>query len=120
MKITCTKNNLKKALTLTSKIIGSVSSLPILNNALLKAESGQLLISTTNLEMAVKAIVGGQIEEGGQITVPARTLADYINNLNEEKITLSTKGTDLFIKTPQTESVLKGLPAEEFPLIPEI
>lgn len=120
MKIVCTKENLKRALNLTSKTTGSSATLPILNNLLLKTESGQLGISSTNLEIAIKTWVGGQISESGEITVPAKTITDFVNNLTEEKITLETKKSDLLLKTNSTESLLKGLPAEEFPLIPEI
>jgi DNA polymerase-3 subunit beta len=120
MKIICTKENLRKALNLTSKIISSTTTLPILNNLLLKTEAGQLKISSTNLEVAIKTWVGGQIENPGEITVPAKTMADFVNNTTEDKITLESQKTDLLIKTSSTESVLKGLPAEDFPLIPEI
>lgn len=120
MKITCTKENLRKALNFTSHTTGGSSALPILNNLLLKTETGQLAISSTNLEIATRARVGGQIEEEGEITVPAKTLADFVNNIADERVSLETRGNDLFIKTDSSESVLKGLPAEEFPLIPEI
>jgi len=100
--------------------VGSNTTLPILNNLLLKTEEGQLKISSTNLEIAIKTWVGAQIEKPGEITVPARTIVDYINNISEEKIMLETKMTDLLVKTPSTQSVVKGLPAEDFPLIPEI
>ncbi|MCL5435684.1 MAG: DNA polymerase III subunit beta [Patescibacteria group bacterium] len=120
MKITCTKENLKKALGLTAKIAGTGASLPILNNLLLKTESGQLFVSSTNLEIAIKTWTGGHIEESGSLTVPARTLSEFVNNTAEEKIVLETKNTDLFIKTEHTETLIKGLPADDFPLIPEI
>ncbi|HLC44933.1 MAG: DNA polymerase III subunit beta [Candidatus Doudnabacteria bacterium RIFCSPHIGHO2_01_FULL_50_11] len=120
MKVICTKDNLKKALTQASRIVGTTSALPILNNVLLKTEAGQLLISSTNLEIALKTRIGGQIEEAGEITVPARTFSEYIGNINEEKITLQTKNINLLVKTEKTESILKGLPTEDFPLIPEI
>ena len=120
MKTTCTRENLKKALNLTSRVVGGSSALPILNNLLLKTETGQLAISSTNLEIATRARVGGQIDEQGELTVPAKTLADFVNNMADERISLETRGNDLLIKTDSSESVLKGLPAEEFPLIPEI
>lgn len=120
MRITCTKENLKKILNLASKISSSGATLPILNNLLLKTEAGQLYVYSTNLEIAIKTWTGGQIEETGAITVPARTLAEFINNTNEEKILLETKTNDLYIKTDKTETLIKGLPAEDFPLIPEI
>ncbi|MBI4054208.1 MAG: DNA polymerase III subunit beta, partial [Candidatus Doudnabacteria bacterium] len=86
MKVTCTKTNLKTALNLASRVVSPTATLPILNNLLLKAESGQLQVSATNLEMALKIFLGGQVAESGQITVPAKTVAEYVNNTKEEKI----------------------------------
>ncbi len=120
MKITCTKENLKKALALTSRSIGGSSTLPILNNLLLKTGAGQLSISSTNLEIATRVRVGGQIDEQGEITVPAKTMTDFVSSMSGERVSLETQGNDLLIKTDSSESVLKGLPAEDFPLIPEI
>lgn len=120
MKLVCSKENFKKALSLVSKIVGSTTSLPILSNILLKTQSGQLQVFSTNLEIAVKTSIGAQIEENGQITVPAKTLTEYVNNLKEDKITMSTEKSNLILNTPQTNSIFNGLPAEDFPLIPEI
>ncbi len=120
MKVVCVKENLRRALGLTAKVVSSTTTLPVLNNVLLKTGAGQLLISATNLEIAAKIIVGAQVEETGEITVPARTLTDYVGNLDGDKITLKTEGNDLTITSERAKSVLKGLPAEDFPLIPEI
>lgn len=120
MKVTCTKDNLKKALSAGTKIISSTTSLPVLNNVLLKTDAGQLQISSTNLEIAIKTWVGAQIDEPGEITVPAKTFSEFVNNIQEEKVELKTDKTDLQIDTKSTKAVLKGLPAEDFPLIPQI
>ena len=120
MKFTSTKENLKKAFLLAARAIGSNTTLPVLNNFLLQTEKGQLKISSTNLELAIKIWTGGQIDEQGEITIPAKTITEYISNITDEKITLQTKGNDLTVDSKNTHSVVKGLPAEEFPLIPEI
>lgn len=120
MKIVCTKKNLGAGLNQCSRIISSGAALPILNNILLKTDNGRLKISATNLEIAVNTWVGGKIEEEGEITAPARLLTDYVGNLVSEKITLSTKNQTLFLEGEKAETQIKGLPAEEFPLIPKI
>lgn len=120
MKFTGTKENLKKALLLASRAIGSNTTLPVLNNLLLQTEKGQLKISSTNLELAIKTWIGGQIDEQGEITIPAKTITEHITNITDEKITLQTQKNNLVIDSKNTHSIVKGLPAEEFPLIPDI
>lgn len=120
MKMVCTKKNLNASLTITSRVIGSGNTLPILNNILLKTDKGRLKLSTTNLEMAISTWVGGKIEEEGAITVPARLINEYVSNLTAEKISISTENRDLLLEAENTQTHMKGLPADDFPLIPEV
>ena len=120
MKMVCTKKNLNSGLTITSRVIGSGNTLPILNNILLKTDEGRLKLSSTNLEMAINTWVGGKIEEEGEITVPARLINDYVNNLLADKITISSKNQTLSLEAEKAETHIKGLSSDEFPLIPQI
>src|SRR3989338_7509442 len=120
MKMVCTKKNLNSGLSITSRVIGSGNTLPILNNILFKTEEGRLRLSSTNLEMAINTWVGGKIEEEGEITVPARLINDYVNNIGGEKITISSKNHTLYLEAETAQTHIKGLSPEEFPLIPEI
>lgn len=120
MRMVCTKKNLSSCLAVTSRVIGSGNTLPILNNILFKTEEGRLKLSSTNLEMAVTTWVGGKIEEEGEITIPARLINDYVNNIIADKITITSKNQILSLEAEKTQTHIKGLPAEEFPLIPKI
>ncbi len=122
MKVVCTKKNLVRALGTTSRIIGSGSTLPILNNILMKTDQGRLKLSSTNLELAINTWVGGKIEEEGEITIPAKLINDYVNNIPAEKVSLSStpKTQTLYLEAEKTQTHIKGLGAEEFPLIPQI
>lgn len=120
MKILCTKKNLNQGLLTTSRIIGSANTLPILNNILLKTDKGQLKLSSTNLEMAVSTWVAGKVEEEGEITIPAKLINEYITNLLADKITLQSEKQNLTVEGENAKTHIKGMSAEEFPLIPEV
>ena len=105
---------------MTSRVISAGSTLPVLNNILLKTEGGRLRLSSTNLEIAINTWVGGKIEEEGELTVPARLVNDYINNLLADKVTLESKNQTLYIEAEHAKTNIKGLSGEEFPLIPKI
>jgi DNA polymerase-3 subunit beta len=120
MKIICTQENLKSGLLVVGRIISSSHTLPILNNLLLKIENGLLKVSSTNLEIAITNNIRCKVEEDGALTVASKTLIDLVNNLPNKNITLYSKEGQLFIETENYHTNIKTLPAEEFPLIPEV
>src|SRR3989338_8559081 len=120
MKITVNKKNLKKALNLVEKIVSKNSSLPILNNILLKTENGRLKVSATNLEIGVNYVIGAKIEELGQIAVPSRIISDFIGNILDDKVSLTTKNNILSINSERYKTQILGFDAKDFPIIPKI
>lgn len=121
MKIVCLQENLKQNLNLAQNIVGRNLTLPILNNLLLQTESGRLKISATNLEIGINIWTPGKIEKDGALTVPAKVFASFVNNLpGGKKVEIEAKGNNLSIKCENYKAVIKGLPADDFPLIPKI
>jgi len=120
MKISLLTENFKKALSITSHIVGKNQNLPILNNLLLTVDSGTISLSTTNLEIGIKTVLRGKIEEEGSVTVPARLLADYINNLSSDTVELASDKFNLKIKAKKSNTKIKGVDPSEFPLLPDI
>ena len=120
MKLICTQENLNKALNIVGKIINKNTTLPILNNILLKTEKGRLKLSSTNLELGINYWVGGKIEEEGEITVPTKLFANFISNLPNSNVEIKLKGDVLNIKCDKYKTNIKGLSAKEYPLIPKI
>jgi len=120
MKVICTQENLKLGLSTVGRIISSSHTLPILNNVLLKTENGLLKISSTNLEIAITNSIRCKVEEDGVLTVSGKTLTDLVNNLPNKNITLQSKDRQLFVEAENYHTNIKTLPAEEFPLIPEV
>lgn len=120
MRFACTQENLLQGLSLVGHTAGKSANLPILSHVLLKTEEGNLKLSTTNLEMAVSAIVRGRVEQEGSWTVPAKLFQDYVSLLSPGKIELFLQGDTLEIKADGKTTKMKGLPASEFPFIPKL
>ena len=120
MKITVNQKNFKKALSLVEKVVSKNASLPILNNILIKTENGRLKVSATNLEIGVNYIIGAKIEEVGQIAVPARIISDFIGNIADDKVSLTTKNNILSINSDRYKTQILGFDAKDFPIIPKI
>jgi DNA polymerase-3 subunit beta len=120
MKLTCTQENLKRAVYNSERIASKQTTLPILNNILIEAVKNTLQLSATNLEMGVITKTGAHIEKEGKLTLSARLLSGFINNLPEgENIQIEGDGQVFKIRSGSTRSALKGLSAADFPLIPK-
>lgn len=120
MKIICLQENFKNGLNIVQNIIGKNLTLPILNNILLSTDKKQLKLSTTNLEMAITTYVPCKIEKEGNITIPAKTLVNFINNLPNKKIDLNIKNNIVYIKCENYKSNIKGFDIKDFPIIPKV
>jgi len=120
MKLSCTQENLNQGVFIVSHIASKNTNLPILSNILLQAKDGNLKLSTTNLEIGVSCNIRGKIEEEGDFTVQSKIFADYINLLPKEKVDLELKDQNLDIHCNNYQTKIKGVPAVDFPLIPEI
>lgn len=120
MKIICTKENFKKAIYNTERVVSRQNTLPILNNILFEAEKGLLKLSATNLEIGVNVKIGARVEKEGKITIPAKLISGFSSNLTDgENILIETTEGGLKIKCGSIKAIIKGMSANEFPLIPK-
>lgn len=122
IKASTLQENLKAGLSLVSRAVASRATLPILGNVLLAAEpEGKIRLEATNLEIGVVAWIGAKVEQPGAITVPARLLSDLVNSFPPERVDLSLaeESQTLNVKCGRLESNLKGIAAEDFPVVPK-
>jgi DNA polymerase-3 subunit beta len=120
VKVTVTQENLNKALGVVSRVASNKTSLPVLNNILLRTESNRLLLAATNLEVAITEYIGAKVSSEGAITIPARLLSEFIANLPKGNVELKVDGSKLHISADKYVSTINGMPADEFPALPEI
>ncbi|OGC82457.1 MAG: DNA polymerase III subunit beta [Candidatus Abawacabacteria bacterium RBG_16_42_10] len=121
MKFVCSQENLTQALDIVTRAIPTRSTLPVLGNVLIKAEEKKVILSTTNLELAIVTSFDCNPEEIGSITIPAKLFSSYCNLLKVEQVTVEQLPLNtLQVKSGQDETVFKGIDAQEFPLIPQV
>ena len=120
MKVSCLQENLAKGLSIVGRAVAPRSTLPVLSNVMLTAEEGRLKLSATNLEIGIHCWIGAKVDEDGATTVPARLFSDLINSLLPERIDmeLTVRTQELNLKCARVEAKIKGIDAQEFPLIP--
>jgi DNA polymerase-3 subunit beta len=120
MRVSCLQENLARGLAIVGRAVATRSTLPVLSNVMLATDSGRLKLAATNLEMGISCWVGAKIEEEGSITVPARVLIDLVNALPPERVDMElvVRTSTLHLQCSRFEANIKGIDAQEFPLIP--
>lgn len=120
MKVTCKRENLVKGLNIVSRMVKQRATLPVLGNILLSSDDGRLKLSVTDLEASIVTWIGAKIDEEGAITVPARTFFDYLSASSDEVVSMNAKNSDVALKSARSQATIKGILAEEFPIIPHV
>jgi DNA polymerase-3 subunit beta len=120
MKLQVTQENLNKALQTVGRVASGRSTLPILSNVLIKTVDNRVSIAATNLDIAITHYIGSKISKEGSITVPARLMQEFVSSLPSGVINLELEENKLHISTDQYTSVINGVSAEEFPVMPAI
>lgn len=121
MKLVCTQENFKKAISIVDKITAKQITLPILKNILIETKDGRLFFSATNLEIGIIIKIGAKIEREGRIVIPSKLISDFITNLPQEKnIEIELNGQILNINCGKYKAKINCLDSsEDFPIIPE-
>ncbi len=121
MELTVTQENLSKALNIVARIANMKTQLPILDNILIKTEGNRLMIASTNLEIATTEFIGAKIIKKGSITIPARVVTEFVNNLPSGVVEMKvTDNSHLVISSGKFKSIINGVISEEFPELPTI
>lgn len=120
MKLSVNQENLRKALTLSERATSRTSTLPILNNVLLKTEGGRLRVSATNLEVGIHYTIGAKVEREGGVAVPARLVSDFVSSAQTGTVTLTVNDNKLSLKSPQYQTTVLGFDTTEYPIIPKV
>ncbi len=122
MWVTCLQENLSRGLATVGRAVASRATLPVTQNVLLQADGNRLKITATNLEIAISTWIGAQIESEGAVTIPARTLTDFVNLLPRKKveIDLATDPWGINLKCANFTANLNGTAPDDFPPIPTV
>jgi DNA polymerase-3 subunit beta len=121
MELKIATSELSKALGRSQGIVEKKSTMPILSHVLLEAKKAQLVVSATDLDLAVSSDheQGCEILKEGSLAVSARHLYDIVRALPEQQVTLKKAHNNyLEVKSGPSEFRIVGLPAEDFPALP--
>ena len=118
MKFNINRDALLPVLQTVSGVVDRRQTLPILSNILMNIESGSLTITATDMEVELIVAIDVQLEQTGELTLPARKLLDICRALPQEaKLQFEVKNDRVLIKSGKSRFTLASLPAQEYPVI---
>jgi|GEM_PF-1745226 len=116
---TCTHDNLKKAVRAIEGMVGRDLTIPIIQNILIEVKNQSLFLSATNLEIGAVQKVSSKTSGDWRIVVAPKLLTGFLGAIRGgEHVTLIKRDNTLIVKNDSYESEIKGLDAEDFPIIP--
>ena len=120
MNFTITRQNLHSGLAAVSASIPSKTTLPVLSNILFEAKEDGVWMSGTDLDVAVRVKVPADVKEAGSLTAPGKKLVEITRELPDQPVEVATRNEQIELKCGRSHFKLNGLPAEEFPTLPEV
>jgi DNA polymerase-3 subunit beta len=119
MKIKIEREELLRGLARLQAIVERRGTLPILANALLRAEGDGVTLAATDLEVGVIARHPAVVEAPGAITIGAKKLFEIVRELEEADVALRVEdGSRVVIQSGAARFSLLSISPEEYPTIP--
>jgi DNA polymerase-3 subunit beta len=121
VRVTCTQEDLHRALGIAGRAVAGKTTLPVLGNFLLDAAGETLTVSATNLEIGIAYAIPAGIEKPGRTTLQARVLNDFVASLPPGEVSLSQDEHPLTVtvKRGGTQAHMRALDPDDFPAIIE-
>ncbi|HQI23432.1 MAG TPA: DNA polymerase III subunit beta [Smithella sp.] len=101
----------------TLGIVEKKTTIPILNNILIKAEAGKIKIIATDREIILISDYEAEVMEKGEITISAKKIYEMIREIQGEFINFIQKNNLVKISAQRAFYKIPGLPADDFPSI---
>lgn len=120
MKFVVSSTELLARLLSVSRVISSKNTIPVLDNFLFVLKDGKLSITASDLETSIKASLPIEnVDEEGEITVPAKLLVDSLKEFADLPLEFSTNEnqTSIEITWANGNSTLPCTTADDYPTI---
>ena len=120
MKISIVRSRFLDGLKYVQNVVPGKGPMVILQNVLLEANGKELKMTTTDLDISIISKVDCEVHESGSTTLPVKLLVNSISKLSEGIVEISVDENERStIKSGSARYQLAGLPASDFPKLPE-
>ncbi|MEO1225332.1 MAG: DNA polymerase III subunit beta [Pseudomonadota bacterium] len=118
MKLTIERAALLKSLGHVQSVVERRNTIPILANVMIKAETGRLSLTATDMDLEVVESVAVDVQTAGETTAPAHTLYDIVRKLPEGsqvELAFDSAANAIALRAGRSRFRLGCLPVADFP-----
>jgi len=117
MKINCVQEELSKGVSIVEKSLYMRSTLPMVNNLLMKTTKGGVVLSGNDLEISIEVTLPTSVIEEGEVLAPIKLLSGIVNKLPAGSIEVNVDDRNFMrLISGQSKINIHGFSTEEFPL----
>jgi DNA polymerase III subunit beta len=111
--------DLSRILVLSGSIVEKRNVLPILSHIKLEATKNKLILTATDMDLAVRFEIGADVKHEGVITVHSQTFADIMRKITDKNLEMEyiENTSQLELRAQTCKVALSTLPAHEFPIM---
>ncbi|HSE82769.1 MAG TPA: DNA polymerase III subunit beta [Gaiellaceae bacterium] len=122
MRVVCGKDELAETLQVVGRGVSTRTTVQILAGIMLRAASGRLHLSATDMEISIRNSLEAQVEEEGAVVVPGRLLVDIVRLLPAGEVTLEHRADEGMVRLTcgSASYSLNTYGPEDFPRLPDV
>ena len=121
MKITCSKSNLVKGVSIVSKAVPSKTTMPILECILIDATTDIIKLTANDMELGIQTEISGDIIDRGMIAIDAKIFSEIVRKLPDNEVTIETlDNLQTVITCEKAKFNIVGKSGDDFSYIPYI
>src|SRR5215210_1775289 len=91
LKLSVSQAALADRLSLVARAVSTRATVLVLGGIRLKAESGELHLSATDMELSLRTSLEADIDGGGEVVVPGKLLLDIVRSLPEPEVSIEQR-----------------------------
>lgn len=120
MKFKINRDHFSHGLSQVLNVVGSKATMPILSNVLIEADKDGISLTTTNLDLGIRAKIKAEVKEAGSVTLPVKRLAEIVRELPQLDVSFDA-APNHSVKLNSGGSVFRimGIGKDEFPPLPD-
>lgn len=121
MIFSCERAKLLEAVLRLQRVVGTKTSMPVLEGIFISAKQGAVTLIAYNLEMGMKKEIYANCEEEGEIVINARLLSEILRRMNGLQVEISADSKlNCNIKSGEATFDIMGMAATDFPEMPSL
>ncbi len=119
MKITCSKQELMKAINIVTKAVPANTTMPVLKCIFIDASASDIKLTANDMELGIETKVEGVVTEKGVVALEAKLFSDMIRKMEESDVTISSdENYNTTITCEKAKFNIMGQSGEDFPYLP--